>query len=286
MLIDLINNINNIFNNIPSNLLNLLDFDFDLYNKIKNNQNIINNKLNIYDFIDITSFINKILNTINNIDNNNDYKLYIQTAIYQIKNLLIKEYSSKFIKDILLYFHNANDSEICNLFELLDYIDLTYKDEFLKILYEKIHEINHVYYIFKKNYNYENYFKYLLKFKNQSISLTPSIMDKFNFINNNDFDINKIKIKKDMYNIISKNDFYSIINKSINNDDILKNILQNNFLKKNNNTLNPNNIINYKDNIETFLFNYNYYYKVIKKSHIKINDKNKIIIKTSVYQYI
>ena len=76
------------------------------------------------------------------------------------------------------------------------------------------------------------------------------------------------------------------INNSINNDDSLKSISQNKFLKKNNNILNPNNIINYNNNIETFLFNYNYYYKEIKKSHIKINDKNKIIIKTSIFQFI
>ena len=156
----------------------------------------------------------------------------------------------------------------------------------MNILYDKINEINHIYYIFKKNYNYDNYFKYLLKFKDQSISLTNSIMDKFNFINNNDFDINNINIKKDMYSIISKNDFYSIIYNSMNNDDSLKSISQNKFLKKNNNILNPNNIINYNNNIETFLFNYNYYYKEIKKSHIKINDKNKIIIKTSIFQFI
>jgi hypothetical protein len=285
MLIDLINNINTIFNNIPSNILNLLDFDFNLYNNILKNNNIIDNRLNIYDLFDLILFINKLLHSINAL-NDYEYKTYIETHLYQIKNLLTTEYIPKLFKDILLYFQNANDTEIINIFDLLDYIDVKNKKEFLTILNTKISEIKHIYFILKKNYNYDNYFNYLVQFKDKSITLTPDIINKFDFINNNDFNIKDINIKKNMVNLITNNDYYSIINSSINNNESLMLIEQNKIIKKNINLLKPNDIINYNDNIEAFLFNYKYYYKEIKNITINNKDKNKILIKKSIFQII
>ena len=67
MFIDLINNINNLINDIPKYLLHDIEFDYHLYFNIINNDNIKNNKLNIFDYIDIVKYIHNIENALNKI---------------------------------------------------------------------------------------------------------------------------------------------------------------------------------------------------------------------------
>jgi len=285
MLIDLINNINLVFNNLPKYILEILDLDIFIFSNIKNNENVINNKIDIFDFFEIAIFINKITESLTKLENTNEFKIYIETAIFQIKNYIKETFLTKLLDDLLLYFKNANASEINNIFLILDYIsyfDDNIKQKFIDILNNKIIQIPHLYFILKKNFNYDVYFSLLIKYKNKYIGLNPSMLQKYNFINNNDFDINSIKINKNIFNEITKNDFYSITNTTLNHhyNDIEKKIL---LLKKNNNILKPTDILEYK-NPEAFLYNYHFYYKELRTLSINKKYKDKIFTYKSMFQ--
>jgi hypothetical protein len=282
MFIDLINNINTLINNIPQSIAEKIDFDFDLYNIIINNENIIMNNINIFDFFNIFNFINKLKNSLNNIHELLDIYI-INNLEFHINNIisLLHKYSINLQKDFILFLQNANNTEIISIFNIIDFIDLKHKQDFLNILYNKIYNFNHVYFILKYNYNYDNYFNLLIKQKNKTIGLNFDIINKYDFINNKDFDIKKIILNNKNVNTITSNDFYDLVNKSINNyfTEINSTLIQ----KKNIQFLNTKDVLIFNDP-ETLLFNYQFYYKNLKTFLIDNKVKDKIKINTSVFQ--
>lgn len=281
MFIDLINNINNLINDIPKYLLHDIEFDYQLYFNIINNDNIKNNKLNVFDYIDIVKYIHNIENALNKIQDDS-IVTYIRLYFNNLK-LILKEYSIKIQKEFILYFKNSNQNEIYNLFLLFDYIDITFKNEILSIFNEKINEIKHMYFIFKINYNYDNYFKKLSTLTKKSIGINPNIIKEYDFINNNDFDIKNIKLKKENSSLITSDDFYSVINNSINNH--FKNIEHKIIKKKNHHYLKIDDILNIKKP-EIFLYNYFNYYDILKNKPFDKNTKANIIINKSIFNII
>jgi hypothetical protein len=279
MFIDLINNINNIINeDIPKFILNKLNINYDLFFNIINNNNIKNNTLNVFDFLDIINYINYITNTLENIhDHYLTFKPYIFLYIKQIQDLLL-EYSINMQNDFILYFENANENETFNIFLLTNYIQNKNKNKIISTFYHNISEIKHNYYILKKNYNYDIYFTKLSLLSKNSTGINADIVKLYNFINNNNFDINKIKIKKDNIAQITHNDFYSVFNTGINNflnkfDNSKIIQLKNKTIPKNNKYLKINDMLNIKNN-EIFLYNYFYYYEILKKNIDKNKDNN------------
>ena len=274
MFIDLINNINKIINeDIPKFILNNMQINHDLYFNIINNNNIKNNTINIFDFIDIILYINNITSELENVhDQYLSFKSYIFLYIKQLEDLLKKQ-SINMQNEIYLYLENANANEIFNIFLLFNYIQDNNKNKILDILKLKLFEIKHDYYTLKKNYNYDNYFNTLSAMTKKSIGLTSNLIKQYDFINNNDFDINKLIIKKNNISTITSNDFYSVFNTSIH--QYLQQLNNNQIINFNNNTLKHKikylqfgDILNTKTN-EIFLYNYFKFYEVIKKNNGK-----------------
>ena len=283
MFIDLINNINNIINeDIPKFILNKIHIDYNLFFNIINNYNIKNNNLNVFDFLDIIHYINNITESLEDIqDQYLTFKPYILLYIKQIQDLLL-ECSSNMQNEFLLYLENANNTEVYNILLLINYVQEKYKKKIITTFTQKLFEIKHNYYTLKKNYNYDIYFTELSQLNKKNMGINSKIVKLYEFINNNDFNINKIKLKNNNIAQITHDDFYTIFNIGINNFLVP---FENNIITKNKNKyLKINDMLNVK-NSEVFLYNYFNYCEVLKKN-IKNNIKNNIQVNKSIFDIL
>ena len=114
------------------------------------------------------------------------------------------------------------------------------------------------------------------------MAINPKIVKLYEFINNNDFNIDKIKLKKNNIAQITHDDFYTIFNIGINT--FLTQFENNTITKNKNKYLKINDMLNVK-NSEIFLYNYFNYYEVLKKNK-KNNIQNNIQVKKSIFDIL